>query len=775
MINVIGLWAAMLVLFTQAVSEVASYTNEQTGNIVIGILVLVALTVGALHNRPTYGAEIEVIRKRHLLPTHQSLATWLEAWCGRNVVYEGYTHDYIHDLKVVSDGSLHANGSEVVLPVTEQGDYSLLRKVMLGLRGLASADRSCGFHAHIAICAEPGTTYSDLSDDDAVQAAVWLYRVCLAYDHFWSALCGAQAPSRRFTDWASRPRDQIEGVQVRFSRYYGINVWDHKSLTHAIHKASVATGKSVRRIADEVMQSLACGRYYAVNCEATYKYGTVEFRQHGGTTNPNHAVAWVKLMDMLVANCREAFDSTVRKLSSYDGESIGAMCDWLGLHPNDTLRSHWERRTARFTEAGLGKGQECSSCNRKDCDNDEYCPHKEYDAPEGFEALELGIANLTDECGDCGYEGYDCECGSVSLVGILSLLFLPLTALIGCGVGGYHWAGRKRNVKAGLKRLWIALSSRGKDSAGLAFRSHKRNPNTGKPSGNRGMWVHKAAAPSVAMTGVINGYVTPNTSVMLMHTRLATNGAIDRTNAHPHRDPQGLGVTVVHNGVVTNDLSVFKALKVKAETDCDSEAIAACLAAGGINSVVKYCLGSMSLIWTDDREGQQVLNFWTNGANPLAFGRLDNTSTGAVVVGSTQAHLKKAFRKRLKSVFDCTDGKHYIVSANGTITSEYIIGSIKSAGWYNYHHIVPKQKSNAKGKGKGNVKSDGDFHTWNVDEQKGVRPDGSEYDLPQYLDPAVAGDVGEVESGLHDPTNHYDKWMRDPDYTYDYEELGYHV
>ena len=750
--KVMEIWVALLTLFTASVDEVASHTNEQTGNIVIGILVLATLVIGALHNRPTYGAEIEVIRKRNLLPSHWSLATWLKAWTGRNVVYEGYTHDYIHSLKVVSDGSLNSNGSEVVLPVTKQGDYSLLRKVMMGLRGLASADASCAFHTHVGLCAEPGTNYHQLSDEDAVEAVGWLYRICLAYDHFWVAICGLMAPSRARSQWADRPREQLESVEYLFSSRYNINLGDHKTLTHAMSKVAFQTGRSMRTVANEVMSNLARGRYYAVNCEAMNKYGTVEFRQHGGTTNPNHAVNWVMLVERLVETCRVPFLTLLHKPNTYDGGNVSEMCDWLGISPKDTLRTHWERRTLRFA-GNLGVGQECSSCGRNDCDNDEYCPHKEYSTPNGFTELQSVINENTDDdddgCGDCGY--YHCECGSVSLVGMLSLLLLPLTLLVGCGVGGYHWAGKQRKVKAGMKRLWVALASRGKDSAGLAFRSPKRNPNSGKVSQYKGMWVHKAEAPSVAMTGVINGFVTPSTPVMLMHTRLATNGDITKLNAHPHRDPQGLGVTVVHNGMISNYDAVFKALKVTPLTQCDSEAVAACLAVAGIESVVKHCKGSMSLIWTDDREGQQVLNFWTNGSNPLAFGRLDDATTGAVVVGSTQEHLKLAFRKRLKSVFDCTEGKHYIINAQGVIKSQYIVGSIKSAGWWNTTRYVP-----LKG-GKKKVKK-AEYHTWLVNECIGVRPDGSEYDLPQWLDSEVIADVAEVESGFHDPTRLYDKW-----------------
>ena len=758
------IWGALCAL-------VASITNEITGsNVVVGLAV-VALLTGALTNRPTYGTEIEVIRKRRFLPNHRSLSNWLRRWTGRQVVYEGYTHDYIHTLKVVSDGSLNNNGSEVVMPVTQQGDYSLLRKVLNGLRGLASADASCGLHVHIGLLPEAGQNYDYLNDDDAVEVVSWLYRILVAYDHFCDALCGVLAPSRRRSQWAEKPSSQLARVTDMLSSRYDIDLSQHKTITHALGKAAMNADTTIREVANRIMYQMATGRYWAVNCDAMLRYGTVEFRQHGGTTHPTHAINWVKLMDKLVATCREPFLSNVRQPANYVGSSITAMCDWLGIHPNATLRNHWLRRKARFAGILLA-GQRCSQCESSECDGDEYCPSKEYSTPEGYNRRDHYTGG-DNRCGYCGYDGYDCECGSVSLVGMLGLLFAPIIALVGCGVGAYHWASQPRKVKGGLKRLWIGLTSRGKDSAGLAFRSPKRDPNTGEPSEYRGMWVHKAPAPANAMTSVENKFILPETPVILMHTRLATNGEVNKVNAHPHRDPQGLGITLVHNGVITNDPKVFKALNVKPETDCDSEAAAACLAAGGIESVVKHCIGSMSLIWTDDRVGQQVLNFWTNGGNPLAFGRLDDAKTGAVVVASTQGHLTKAFRKRLKSCYDAAIGKHYTVSANGVIESRNIKGSEKSAGWYRYvYRSYPTKIKGTKGKTvtTDSLNDNDEFHTWMVDEHQGQRPDGSTYNLPQYLDPSDPTDVAEVEEGRYDPTHKYDAWMSGDywDYTDNY-------
>jgi len=729
--------------------------NENVGTVAFA---LVALAVGlALIRHPTFGVEIEVIRKSRWLPNHASLAAWLEYVTGSHVVWNGYTHDYINDLKVVTDGSLNYDGSEIVTPVTPAGDFGQLKKVLKSLRGLASADASCGIHVHIGLLPESGQNWrSIVGTDDGATALNWMYRAVVAYDHFWDAFCSVLAPSRRESQWAYPPSHQLR----RLSRYTNHNNDDSKFAEYVANAMPhpVGNGSSCNGSQSECFESLQGqgDRYYAVNLDAFRKYGTIEYRQHGGSTNPNHVVAWVKLLNLFTLACREPFGDGMRKPTKYPS-TVNGLFDWIGLRDNDPLRTHWVRRERRF-KGELHNGQQCTSCNRRTCDNDDYCPHNHYSAPN--EVLSVVRDANSEYCGDCE-EHYDyCECGSVSLVGMLGLLFLPLVAIINCGVGAYHWAGRRQKVKGGLKRLWVGLTSRGKDSAGLAFRSPNRNPNTGESSEYTGMWVHKAPAPANAMTGVINSYVTPETPTLLMHTRFATNGDINKLNAHPHRDPQGLGVTMVHNGVIWNDDEVFQAIGIEPVTQCDSEAAAACLAEGGIKEVVKQCEGSMSLIWTDDRDGNNNLHFWTNGSNPLAFGRLDDAKSGAVVVASTKAHLEGAFKSRLKSVWDATIGKHYIVADDGSISSEHIAGSESSRGYvftsnYRYDDWPKHSTKTKKSKPKVNTTKERTWDWWDTEEHEGVRPDGSRYELPQYLDQMDACDIAEVEEGMYDPNGFY--------------------
>jgi hypothetical protein len=331
---------------------------------------------------------------------------------------------------------------------------------------------------------------------------------------------------------------------------------------------------------------------------------------------------------------------------------------------------------------------------------------------------------------------------------LLSLL-LPLAILVNCGIGAYHHASADTmRVKKGLRRLWVGLASRGTDAAGMAFtNTDGLNPNNGKPTDFNGSWVIKSPTASKSMAKHVSGFLNNSTTTVLLHTRLATHGANDETNAHPHRSPQTGRITMVHNGMISGHSQVFKDLKVKPKTDCDSEAAAACLEDGGIDCVVDLCFGSMSLLWTDVNE-PNVLNAWTNGGNPLAFGRLDNADTGSVVFGSTKAHLQAAFKGRLKSCFDATVGRHYKVLADGSITHEdikYSEDTYYTKSWsYSYG---TKSKAVKKTKGK---------HTYNGKYHQGVRPDGTTYNLPDWVDFTDQMDMIDIEDGEYDYNRYTD-------------------
>ncbi|OHB65908.1 MAG: glutamine--fructose-6-phosphate transaminase (isomerizing), partial [Planctomycetes bacterium RBG_13_60_9] len=104
-----------------------------------------------------------------------------------------------------------------------------------------------------------------------------------------------------------------------------------------------------------------------------------------------------------------------------------------------------------------------------------------------------------------------------------------------CGIVAY--LGKKAAqpiLIEGLKRL----EYRGYDSAGIALMR------------NGGICVKKTSGRIIALEGILDGPRNVDT-LGLGHTRWATHGAPNTTNAHPHLDYTGK-IAVVHNGIIEN-------------------------------------------------------------------------------------------------------------------------------------------------------------------------------------------------------------------------------
>ena len=123
-----------------------------------------------------------------------------------------------------------------------------------------------------------------------------------------------------------------------------------------------------------------------------------------------------------------------------------------------------------------------------------------------------------------------------------------------CGIVGY--AGRKnviKNIMTGLK----SLEYRGYDSAGIAYIE------------NGEIIILKKAGPIKNLDKVLNYDSTA--SLGISHTRWATHGGANDTNAHPHKQGK---ITLVHNGIIENYDVLKKELEeknyiFKSETDTE--------------------------------------------------------------------------------------------------------------------------------------------------------------------------------------------------------------
>ena len=129
-----------------------------------------------------------------------------------------------------------------------------------------------------------------------------------------------------------------------------------------------------------------------------------------------------------------------------------------------------------------------------------------------------------------------------------------------CGIIGY--VGNKNAVNVLMEGLKM-LEYRGYDSAGIAYRTAGR------------VEIIKASGKIKNLENKIRK--DARGKIGLGHTRWATHGKPNETNAHPHKIGK---FTIVHNGIVENYESLKKLLekeKYKFKSDTDSEVICALL------------------------------------------------------------------------------------------------------------------------------------------------------------------------------------------------------
>tara|TARA_R100000951_G_scaffold74602_1_gene62857 strand:- start:679 stop:2094 length:1416 start_codon:yes stop_codon:yes gene_type:complete len=299
--------------------------------------------------------------------------------------------------------------------------------------------------------------------------------------------------------------------------------------------------------------------------------------------------------------------------------------------------------------------------------------------------------------------------GLVSVALSLAPAVIGIMLLVGCGIGAIHGAGKPFTNRNRFKALFVALKERGSQASGFAWC---------KPSKPKTHLYVKAAKSSAVMAHNVRKHLGEDTLVAIGHTRFSTHGANNDANAHPHFSSKKY-ICLVHNGVVHNHEDVYKGIKRKPTGPVDSQAVAEALEVGGIEEVVKHAKGSMSLIWMDLREPQGTLKFWTNGGNPLSFGRLDRNANsdgkngGPIAVASTTDLLTGSMGKRLKKRWECVIGREYTVHPDGTMTNRDIKGSEATAGfvydWRTYATTVGmygdsrKSKKSAPRKVRGNA------------------------------------------------------------------------
>ncbi len=129
-----------------------------------------------------------------------------------------------------------------------------------------------------------------------------------------------------------------------------------------------------------------------------------------------------------------------------------------------------------------------------------------------------------------------------------------------CGIVGYVGPRQVTSLLIeGLRRL----EYRGYDSAGIAVINGK------------GLVVVKQPGKLSVLEGLLREH-TPKGTVGIGHTRWATHGPPNQTNAHPHTDQSGK-IALIHNGIIENSRAIRKVLEQRGHTfksETDTEVLA---------------------------------------------------------------------------------------------------------------------------------------------------------------------------------------------------------
>lgn len=200
----------------------------------------------------TFGVEIECLMMRSRFVERASVN-------GMRYEYQGYNHtDNRTYYKFVSDSSIHGNDPiECVSPVLEGNDngFNSLKNCCKTLNEAeAKVNRSTGLHVHIGV--------NGMTDQ-------WFINIFKNYQKLERIVDTFMAPSRR-----SDNNTFCKSISS-FNFEYGINT-----------------------IAD--VQRRLSSRYFKVNPMSINRHGTVEFRQHQGTTDYEKISNWVRFCAKLV-------------------------------------------------------------------------------------------------------------------------------------------------------------------------------------------------------------------------------------------------------------------------------------------------------------------------------------------------------------------------------------------------------------------------------------------------------------------------------------------
>ena len=206
-----------------------------------------------------------------------------------------------------------------------------------------------------------------------------------------------------------------------------------------------------------------------------------------------------------------------------------------------------------------------------------------------------------------------------------------------CGIVGYVGAQQALEVVVeGLRRL----EYRGYDSAGIAVVSDGI------------LHTRKKAGKLANLEGLLAADPIPQSTTGIGHTRWATHGAPNDTNAHPHVSSDSR-VAIIHNGIIENFAELRAELiagGVPLSSETDSEVVAHLLSSAlpvcdgslpdAMRAVCRRLEGAFTLVAIDAENPDLLVGARRN--SPLVVGRGEGENFLASDVSAFIAHTRFA-------------------------------------------------------------------------------------------------------------------------------------
>ena len=288
------------------------------------------------------GVEIEVIPQNGVSKS-QILASIRES--GISINDAGYTHSIMSSWKAVSDSSLTYGGFELVSPPMKgaRNIENQITTICEAIKGLVKVDRSCGVHVHFEVLdkyhfrrrVNTRTTSGKIQALKNKPAKKFTANLLRNYAYFQPVIDSLVSPSRRgntycnyIPDGARMTREEIKSFSENKDNY-----------AHLIYGMS--------------------GRYQVINLSSLETYGTVEYRQHNGSTNARKILNWIKLMERMTTRSWDR-KYTTRNCEDYN-LTIDGLMNFLGFG-KDGVRNY-SRKRARNNGFSAISGAETQPVN----------------------------------------------------------------------------------------------------------------------------------------------------------------------------------------------------------------------------------------------------------------------------------------------------------------------------------------------------------------------------------------------------------------------------